>query len=226
MPGYAAQIASPKAAVALVERACAMIGTPVPRSELSGQADDYEAQVAGLIGITLAHHGWIDIAVNCQGITILKPAEEFTPEDWDAIVGINLRSVFFACQEEGRHMLARGRGAIINIASASSYRGWARSAVYAATKAGVVNLTETLASEWAGRGVRVNAIAPGFFMTEPNQSWAAKHPKLFEMYKDQIPLGDFGRAEDLGPLAVYLASDASRYVTGAAITIDGGYTLW
>ena len=126
-------------------------------------------------------------------------------------------------------MLARGRGGrIINIASMSGLivnRGIG-GRTYETAKAAVIHFTRATAADWAPRGVTVNAICPGFFMTEPNQSWAAEHPKLFEMYKDQIPLGDFGEAEDLGPLAVYLASDAARYVTGTMITIDGGYTLW
>ncbi len=97
---------------------------------------------------------------------------------------------------------------------------------YETAKAGVIHFTKAAAADWAQHEITVNAICPGFFMTEPNQRWSHEHPELMEMYREQIPLGDFGRAEDLGPLAVYLASDAARYVTGAAIVIDGGYTLW
>ena len=90
----------------------------------------------------------------------------------------------------------------------------------------MIQFTRATAADWARHGVTVNAICPGFFLTEPNVRWSREHPKLMEMYREQIPMGDFGPAEDLGPLAVYLASDASRYVTGASIVIDGGYTLW
>ena len=93
-------------------------------------------------------------------------------------------------------------------------------------KAGVIQFTKAMAADWAPQGVTVNAICPGFFMTEPNVRWAKEHPKLLEMYKDQIPIGEFGKAEDMGPLAVYLASEAASYITGATIVIDGGYTLW
>ena len=90
----------------------------------------------------------------------------------------------------------------------------------------MIQFTRATAADWAPHGITVNAICPGVFMTEPNERWAREHPKLIEMYREQIPMGDFGQAEDLGPLAVYLASDAARYMTGAAMVIDGGYTLW
>ena len=143
-----------------------------PHGEVYGYQADVsdQAGLRGLVGITLAHHGRIDVLVNCQGITLLKAAEEFTPEDWDMIINTDLKSVFFACTEVGRHMLGRGSGAILNIASLASHRGWPRSALYAIAKTGVLSLTQTLAAEWAARGVRVNAISPGFFMTELNRA--------------------------------------------------------
>ena len=101
-------------------------------------------QLHALIGITLAHHGHLDLLINCQGITRLNAAEDFTADDWTSIIDTNLRSVFFACTEVGRHMLGRGRGSIINIASLSSFRGWPRSALYGMTKAAIVSMTETL----------------------------------------------------------------------------------
>ena len=97
---------------------------------------------------------------------------------------------------------------------------------YETSKAAVIHFTRASAADWAPHGITVNAICPGFFMTSPNVRWSQEHPKLFEMYKEQIPAGEFGRTEDIGPLAVYLASDASRYVTGTSVVIDGGYTLW
>ena len=148
-----------------------------PYGEVFGYRADVRDldQLHGLIGITLAHHGHLDLLVNCQGITRLKPAEEFTIDDWSSIIDINLRSVFFACTEVGRHMLGRGRGSIINIGSLSSFRGWPKSAIYSISKTAIISMTETLATEWAPRGVRVNAIAPGFFMTELAQSAMGKN---------------------------------------------------
>lgn len=178
----------------------------------------------------LAEFGPIDILINnVGGRRYSAPTDQLPLEKWEEILRLNLTSTFLCTKIIGGEMLARGRGGrIINIASMSGLivnRGIG-GRTYETAKAAVIHFTRATAADWAPCGVTVNAICPGFFMTEPNQAWAAEHPKLFEMYKEQIPLGDFGEAEDLGPLAVYLASDASRYVTGTTITIDGGYTLW
>jgi len=179
------------------------------------------ASLHGLVATTLANHQHIDILVNSQGVIRLKPAEEFTLEDWNDIMPTDLRSVFFACTEVGRHMLARGRGSIINIASLASFRGWPRSALYAICKAGVVSLTETLGAEWAARGVRVNAIAPGFVMTDLNRDKMPPERKALALAR--TPMGRFGETDDLAGAAVFLASDASSYVTGETIRVDGGF---
>ena len=178
-------------------------------------------QLHGLVGITLAHHGHLDLLVNCQGITRLKAAEDFSADDWSSIIDINLRSVFFACTEVARHMLGRGKGSIINIASLSSFRGWPRSALYAISKAAIVSMTETLASEWATRGVRVNAIAPGFFMTELARS--AMDPVRRQRALDRTPMGRWGELDELVGAAIYLASPAARFVTGTTLRVDGGF---
>jgi NAD(P)-dependent dehydrogenase (short-subunit alcohol dehydrogenase family) len=192
-----------------------------------GQAYGYRADVRdldalrGLVGITLAHHGHLDLLINCQGITRLKPAEDFTATDWSDIVDTNLKSVFFACTEVGRHMLGRGTGAIINIASLSSFRGWPKSALYSITKTAIISMTQTLATEWAARGVRVNAIAPGFFMTELARS--AMDPVRRERALDRTPMKRWGELDELVGAAIYLASPASRFVTGETIAVDGGF---
>jgi len=175
----------------------------------------------GLVGITLAHHGHLDVLINCQGITRLKPAEDFSREDWSSIIDTNLRSVFFACTEVGRHMLGRGRGSIINIASLSSFRGWPKSALYAMSKTAIVSMTETLATEWATRGVRVNAIAPGFFMTDLASS--AMDPVRRQRALDRTPMGRWGEVEELAGAAIYLASPSATFVTGTTLRVDGGY---
>ncbi|HUP98560.1 MAG TPA: SDR family oxidoreductase [Usitatibacter sp.] len=179
------------------------------------------AALRALVAKVISDHGRIDILVNSQGITTLKPAEEFTLEDWDEVVGTDLKSVFFACTEVGRHMLARKSGAIVNIASLASYRGWPRSALYALSKSGVMSLTETLAAEWAGRGVRVNAIAPGFVLTDMNRDKMSAERKARAL--DRTPMARFGETQDLAGAAVFLASPASAFVTGTTIAVDGGF---
>ena len=203
------------------------LAAAVAELKTHGEAFGYRADVSdlaelrGLVGIALAHHGHLDILVNCQGIIILKPALEFSEEDWNELISINLKSVFFACTEVGRHMLGRGRGAIINIASLSSYRGWPRGALYAISKSGIVSLTETLAAEWATHGVRVNGIAPGFFMTELNRDKMSPERKALALAR--TPAGRFGEVEELVGAAIYLASPAAGFVTGETIRVDGGF---
>jgi len=194
-----------------------------PHGEVYGYQADVsdQAGLRGLVGITLAHHGRIDVLVNCQGITLLKAAEEFTPDDWDMIINTDLKSVFFACTEVGRHMLGRGSGAIVNIASLASHRGWPRSALYAIAKTGVLSLTQTLAAEWAARGVRVNAISPGFFMTELNRDKMSPERKALALAR--TPAGRFGEVDELVGAAIYLASPAATFVTGETIAVDGGF---
>jgi len=173
--------------------------------------------------------GPIDILINnIGGRRINVPIEEEPLEVWQQMLDLNLTSTFLCTKHIGGAMLPRSSGRVINIASVSGIianRGIA-GRHYETAKAAVIQFTRATAADWAPRGVTVNAILPGGFMTEPNQRWARESPHVIEEFKAQIPMGDFGRPEDLGPLAVYLASDASRYMTGAALVIDGGYTLW
>ncbi len=203
-----------------LERALASLARS---GEVHGERADVSepAQLRALVASNLTRHGRIDILVNCQGTTTLKPAEEFVEADWSAIIDTNLKSVFFACTEVGRHMLARGSGAIVNIGSLSSYRGWPRSAIYGISKAAVVNLTETLATEWAGRGVRVNAIAPGFVITDLNRDKMSAERKALAVAR--TPMARFGEAGDMVDAAIYLACDAASFVTGETIRVDGGF---
>jgi gluconate 5-dehydrogenase len=178
----------------------------------------------------LDEHGHFDILINNVGGRRFNiPTAQLTLETWHEIMDLNLTSTFLATRIVGGDMVERGHGGrIINIASISGMianRGIG-GRTYEASKAAVIHFTKTTAADWAPKLVTVNAICPGFFMTEPNVRWSREHPKLFEMYQEQIPMGDFGDAADVGPLAVYLASDAARYVTGATMVIDGGYTLW
>lgn len=178
----------------------------------------------------LDQFGGVDILINnVGGRRINVPLEDQTLEQWQQLLDLNLTSTFVCMKWLGGAMVRRGTGGrIINVASISGMianRGIGGRS-YETAKAAVIQLTRAAAADWAPHRVTVNAICPGGFMTAPNVRWATEHPDVISKFREQIPQGDFGTPEDLGPLAVYLASDSSRYMTGAAIVIDGGYTLW
>ncbi len=174
--------------------------------------------------------GPIDILINNVGGRRENiPTEDMPLEKWRALMDLNLTSAFLCTKMIGKAMIERKQGGrIINICSINSLvagRGIA-GRHYETSKGALMQFTRATAVDWAPHRITVNAILPGGFMTEPNQRWSKLHPEVIATFRAQIPLGDFGQPEDLGPLAVYLASDASRYMTGAALVIDGGYTLW
>lgn len=175
-------------------------------------------------------YGPIDILINnVGGRRVNIPTEDMPLETWQTIMDLNLTSTFLCTKLIGGAMVRRGQGGrVINVASISGMvanRGIAGRS-YETSKAAVIQFTRATAVDWAPHRITVNAICPGGFMTEPNVKWARENPDVIGSFKSQIPMGDFGQPEDLGPLAVYLASDAARYVTGASLVIDGGYTLW
>ncbi len=164
----------------------------------------------------------IDILVNNADVILRANAEEFSVEDWNTVLQVNLTSVFRLCQLAGQAMLSRGHGKIINIASLLSFQGGIRVPAYAASKGAVAQLTKALSNEWASRGVHVNAIAPGYFRTENTaalQADATRNRQIVE----RIPAGDWGLPAQLAGAAVFLASSASDYVTGEILTVDGGW---
>ncbi|MCB1433793.1 MAG: SDR family oxidoreductase [Alphaproteobacteria bacterium] len=177
----------------------------------------------------LAEPGGIDILVNNVGGRNLDvPVEDTSLATWQQFIDLNLTHVFLCTKMIGGAMLARGAGRVINIASVSGIianRGIA-GRHYETAKAAVIHFTRATAADWAPRGVTVNAICPGLFMTEPNREWAKKHPDVIETFVKSVPMGRTGEPHEIGPLAIYLASPASSYVTGASFVIDGGYTLW
>jgi 2-deoxy-D-gluconate 3-dehydrogenase len=169
-----------------------------------------------------AQLGPIGILVNNAGTIRRADAVEFSEADWDAVIDTNLKSLFFLTQAVAKGMLARGRGKIINIASMLSFQGGVRVASYTAAKSGVAGLTRLLANEWAGRGVNVNAVAPGYFATDNTAALRADETRNRDILA-RIPAGRWGAPEDLGGAAVFLASRASDYVHGAILPVDGGW---
>lgn len=171
----------------------------------------------------------IDILVNNVGGRRLDVSLEQTEiEDWRRFFDLNLNSALICCQQIGRPMLERGRGSIINVTSIAgpiAIKGIG-GRHYEASKAALTALTKSLAADWAGRGVRVNAIAPGVFETKPNRDWFEKKPEFRQTFLDHVPMNRLGRPEEIAPAAVFLASDASSYLTGTVLVVDGGFTCW
>jgi NAD(P)-dependent dehydrogenase (short-subunit alcohol dehydrogenase family) len=185
----------------------------------SGQID--EAVAAAVAGL-----GRIDVLVNnAGGFEYVGPFLAMEPGDWTAILRTNLESVVHFCRVAGRHMTEAGAGSVINMASVGGLNGVPMLSPYAVAKAGVVSLTQTLAAEWAGLGVRVNAIAPGWTRTQLTSSFAG-NPALGDELIRSVPLGRWGEPDDLAGAAVYLAGDAARMVTGACLVVDGGVTCY
>jgi NAD(P)-dependent dehydrogenase (short-subunit alcohol dehydrogenase family) len=167
--------------------------------------------------------GRIDVLLNGAGITIRKPATEFEPDEWMRIINTNLSGVFYVTQAVGRGMLARGYGRVLTIGSVSSLLGHPNNAPYAASKGGIAIMTKSLATEWAPRGVTVNAIGPAYTETELTRNILAD-PVVRQQLTAGIPMGRLGRPDDLVGAAIFLCSDAARFVTGQTLYIDGGRT--
>lgn len=179
-------------------------------------------QCRELVEETVRQFGRIDILVNNAGIIRRAPAAEYSDADWAAVIETDLNSVFRLSQAAGRHMLAKGSGKIINIASLLSFQGGVFVPAYAAAKGGVAQLTKALANEWAAKGINVNAIAPGYMATDntaPLRQDANRNRQILE----RIPAGRWGLPEDLSGVAVFLASPASDYVHGHVLAVDGGW---
>lgn len=185
------------------------------------------ASVDAAVAAVVAGSGRLDVAVNGAGTGLNRPTEETTDEEFAAVVDTNFGGVFRCCRAEGRAMLAGGGGAIVNIASMSAYvvNHPQRQAIYNASKAAVLHYTRSLAVEWADRGIRVNSVSPGY--TETAMTAVSRAiPERLASWHEKTPLGRIARPEDIAGAIVYLASEASAFVTGTDIVLDGGYRLW
>jgi NAD(P)-dependent dehydrogenase (short-subunit alcohol dehydrogenase family) len=175
-----------------------------------------------LLAAALDRFGKVDILINCAGKIKRTPTLTIPEEEWTDILNTNLTGTLRACQVFGKPMLDRGYGRIVNIASLNSFVALNEVAAYAASKAGIVSLTRSLAVEWSKRGVTVNAIAPGVFRTDLNANLLDSTPRGQELLM-RTPMGRFGKTEELVGAAIYLASDAASFVTGQTLVVDGGF---
>jgi NAD(P)-dependent dehydrogenase (short-subunit alcohol dehydrogenase family) len=175
-----------------------------------------------LLAAVLERFGKVDILVNCAGTIKRTPTLDMPEVEWTNILNTNLTGTLRACQVFGRHMLERGYGRIVNIASLNSFVALSEVAAYAASKAGVASLTRSLAVEWSKKGVTVNAVAPGVFRTDLNAQLLDSTPRGQELLM-RTPMGRFGKTEELIGATVYLASDAASFVTGQILVVDGGF---
>jgi len=181
------------------------------------------AEVEALVHRTLGELGRLDIVVNNSGVAKVAPLVEMTPDDWRFMVDVNLTGVFNGCRAAAPHLIAQKSGKVINVASVLGQVGLPGYTVYGATKGGVIALTRTLGVEWARHNIQVNAIAPGWFATDmTNEAFAV--PAINQRLTRDIPARRIGRAEEIGPLAVYLASAGSDFMTGQTLFLDGGHS--
>jgi 2-deoxy-D-gluconate 3-dehydrogenase len=181
------------------------------------------SQIGSVFEQVHRHFGSLDVLVNNAGLGANHPAEDVTESDWDEMMAVNLRGLFFSCQAAGRIMLAQGRGRIINMSSQAGVVGIREHAVYSASKGGVNLLTKVLALEWSSQGVTVNAVAPTFIRT-PGTAERLDQPDYLEGVLGRLPIGRVGTTTDVAAAVIYLASPAGAMVTGHVLLVDGGWT--
>lgn len=226
--GIAKALAEAGATVALVGRS-SMAETEEAIASIGGQCHSIKADLSSIAPVeevvaeTVRLTGSADILVNNAGIIKRADALDFSEADWDAVMDVNLKTVFFLSQAFARHLVAENKpGKIINIASLLSFQGGIRIPSYTASKSGLAGLTRLLACEWASKGINVNAIAPGYFDTN-NTEALRNDPDRNAAILSRIPAGHWGKPEELGGAAVFLASKASDYIHGIVLPVDGGW---
>lgn len=198
------------------------------RRSLAIQTDVRDsASVNAMIAQTLSTMGKIDILVNNAGIARNSPAEDTSDEEYHDVMSVNLHGVFYCCRAAGKHMLERGSGSIVSIASMSGHivNNPQPQAHYNASKAAVIMLTKSLAAEWAGRGVRVNCVSPGYIGTEMTRR-GMENAEWRQTWLSMTPMGRVGTPQEIAHAVWYLASDAASFATGTDLVVDGGYTAW
>jgi NAD(P)-dependent dehydrogenase (short-subunit alcohol dehydrogenase family) len=206
-----------------LEETAARVETHGVRALVAPTDVSHYAAVEALMGETVAALGRLDVVVNNSGIGTVVPMAEATPEEWARTVAVNLTGVFNGCRAAAPYLLAQRSGKVINISSVLAVAGLPGYVLYAATKGGIISLTRALGVEWARHNVQVNAIAPGWFVTDMNAG-AFADPDIRERLLRPVPARRTGRPDEVGPLAVYLASGASDFMTGQTIFLDGGHS--
>jgi NAD(P)-dependent dehydrogenase (short-subunit alcohol dehydrogenase family) len=186
-----------------------------------------EAEMEATVETVIDRLGSIDVLLNNAGVTSNAPAAEMSVEDWQRTIDVNLTGVFLCAKHVGRHMIEQESGSIINISSMSGFvANYPQPQIgYNASKAGVIMVTRSLASEWAEHGIRVNSIAPGYMRTDLVDEVLEEDPEMEEIWLEYTPMGRLGQPEELGGIVVFLASEASSYMTGEVVAYDGGYTI-
>lgn len=229
--GFALTLAQAGCDVAITARAAEDLAETAAAIEAQGRkvlplAMDVRdhGSIRAAVAQAAAHFGRIDILVNNAGCNRRKPALEVTWDDWNTVLDTNLRGTFFVAQAVAPHMIAAGRGRIINIGSVTCVAGYAGLAPYGASRGGVKQLTMSLASDWGPHGITVNCLAPGWFKTAQN-AVLYENEEWVEYLCERIPLGRPGQPGDLDGTLLFLSSDASAYVTGQTILVDGGISV-
>ena len=227
--GMAVALGSAGASVALVARTKASLEETAKRIEKEGskayvlQADISKiSEAQRVVRETVEHFGQLNIILNSVGTQVRKPAVEVAEAEWDHVIAVNLKSVYFITQAAAKEMIKAKKGKVINITSLTSFIGLSNVSIYGASKGGIAALTRQWAIEWAKHNINVNGIGPGYFKTALTAD-LFKDEVRSKWVLSRIPLGRTGTAEDLAGLTVFLASDASDYITGQIINVDGGW---